>query len=1033
METSIVLKLINETKAGLNQVQNDLAGVNTSAKSVEKSFNSAKQALGAFVALFAGNEVLNFVNTIQTLDNRLKLVTNSSADLNAQYRELFKVAQETRAPLSETINLYSRLAQNQDVVGVSGRQLTDVVKAFNLSLAISGTSGGEAASAILQFSQAMQSGKLQGDEFRAMAEANPKFLKILSETTGIAREELKKLGSEGFLKSTVLAQALIDALPQLQAEMANTSTTVGQAITQMSNEFQRLGRDFLESSGASELMVTAIKHITDNAENLIPILKVVGVALLALGAYFAPIAAAVFAATAAVVAFADVLGPLLKPVVDAAENALGGLIKTLVGFGASVKALLKLENPFEAFDKATKEYDATAKKTTKSTSDLEKETKNLGDTTKTGTKVSAEMNKKMQESGLTARLAKNEYTDFIEELKQNIVTSRLDSKEKEIQQTVYKALAAEIKRFGGDASKVSETRRKEIEAEVRSIVGLAQAEAAVTEQRKKLIDDLKAKQIEGMTEAERIRNQTQEFNKKYRDLETALETAYLNGSIKSYQEYVTRLKQLNDQKNADMKLADEIFRTDAQTRIRNFQNQVLTEEEKYQQGLKAINDRYNAANMSGTELHQQEILAYKRAMGQKWYDQSRQFQDQELTSYQKYAKDMMELERAKQEGLIQDQQVYDANRRRIEKEYRDATIQEYSNLYGLLSEKLQSMTGVSQKEFGVIRDTVKLVFGVDIDTIIKEGFAAMIRYVLGFRTAATGDLNGIGGIMNSIFSSGGTGVSSVGGFATTAMEIFKGFGTGAMSIFGALGDGIISAFSGIGSVLGNVFSGLGGFLKTNVLDLLGSIGSKALDAISYVGRLIGISGGSSGGSSGGGLTQGLVSAGLDYVTGGLASLVSNIPVVGQVVSGVTNFISSGIKSIGKIFGFSDPRLKTNISPLGDLGGLGVYSYNYKSGYGLGGGQQVGFMSDEVQKVFPNAVKSSGGFDTVDYGQVMQNLAGRSSQPMMICGGGGGDNVQISFTINAVDSRGIQEVLIENKQLITNIVANAVRQKGRSFA
>jgi len=46
--------------------------------------------------------------------------------------------------------------------------------------------------------------------------------------------------------------------------------------------------------------------------------------------------------------------------------------------------------------------------------------------------------------------------------------------------------------------------------------------------------------------------------------------------------------------------------------------------------------------------------------------------------------------------------------------------------------------------------------------------------------------------------------------------------------------------------------------------------------------------------------------------------------------------------------------------------------------------------------------------------------------------GGGGPVNVNFTINAVDSKSIDQLLVDRKPLITNIVRNAVAQQGRRF-
>jgi hypothetical protein len=71
---------------------------------------------------------------------------------------------------------------------------------------------------------------------------------------------------------------------------------------------------------------------------------------------------------------------------------------------------------------------------------------------------------------------------------------------------------------------------------------------------------------------------------------------------------------------------------------------------------------------------------------------------------------------------------------------------------------------------------------------------------------------------------------------------------------------------------------------------------------------------------------------------------------------------------------SDRRVKQNIELVRTRrDGLGVYIFEYKPEYRAqwGEGQQVGFMADEVQKVYPEAVhQHPDGYLVVDYAKVM---------------------------------------------------------------
>jgi hypothetical protein len=88
-----------------------------------------------------------------------------------------------------------------------------------------------------------------------------------------------------------------------------------------------------------------------------------------------------------------------------------------------------------------------------------------------------------------------------------------------------------------------------------------------------------------------------------------------------------------------------------------------------------------------------------------------------------------------------------------------------------------------------------------------------------------------------------------------------------------------------------------------------------------------------------------------------------------------NSMTSGLMGLAGagMMAFSDVRLKQNIQPVGVLAnGLTLYSYEYIDEVKLhplaGEGMQVGVMAQEVEQVFPYAVKTlDDGYKVVDYG------------------------------------------------------------------
>ena len=109
-------------------------------------------------------------------------------------------------------------------------------------------------------------------------------------------------------------------------------------------------------------------------------------------------------------------------------------------------------------------------------------------------------------------------------------------------------------------------------------------------------------------------------------------------------------------------------------------------------------------------------------------------------------------------------------------------------------------------------------------------------------------------------------------------------------------------------------------------------------------------------------------AGPDILGATQAQYSSDLANVNSQNAASGNFMN-GLMGLGSAAIYrSDERLKENIKKIGSLeNGLNLYSYNYKDGYDLPEGKQVGVMAQEVEKVIPEAViTENDGFKSVNY-------------------------------------------------------------------
>src|SRR5690606_21511352 len=100
-----------------------------------------------------------------------------------------------------------------------------------------------------QLSQAMASGRLQGDEFRSIMENAPMLADAIARYLGVSKGELRDLSSEGALTADVIKNALFNAADDINAKFAEMPMTFGAMFQKVKNEaFKAFGPVFQQMS-----------------------------------------------------------------------------------------------------------------------------------------------------------------------------------------------------------------------------------------------------------------------------------------------------------------------------------------------------------------------------------------------------------------------------------------------------------------------------------------------------------------------------------------------------------------------------------------------------------------------------------------------------------------------------------------------------------------------------------------------------------------------------------------------------------------
>ena len=318
------------------QATRSLQAVQNKTKNLNAGIGRLRGAIASIgIGLLAKNAIQTSAS-FEKLNVRLGLLTKAngtfarSQEIAAEAQKLFGLS-ATEA-LEGITNITARLQP----LGVGVEDIRTTFIGFNTAAKLAGASAMESSAAFRQLAQALGSGRLQGDEFRSIAEQVPTILAPIAAELGTTVGGLKKFASEGKLTSDVVIRALkkveLDGAASLKALLENDPTQVFKNFSNATEDLSRAFGDLLKPAALTatkELtkFVTVVTEFVQTDAGQATLL-IVGIAAAAKA-----LAVAVPIASAAVVAFTAKIAALKIAVLG-----LSGAIAA-TGIGAFVIAL----------------------------------------------------------------------------------------------------------------------------------------------------------------------------------------------------------------------------------------------------------------------------------------------------------------------------------------------------------------------------------------------------------------------------------------------------------------------------------------------------------------------------------------------------------------------------------------------------------------------------------------------------------------------------------------------------------------------
>ncbi|WFF39297.1 tape measure protein [Moraxella nasibovis] len=262
-----------QASQGVDKLAQSTRKLGDSADYTNKLLGGLKGMMAGYFSLAGLGSVLKTADAMQTQNAQIKQVTESTEQYIAVKKQLFQIAQSTHQDIEATTTAYTNNARSLQHLGKNQAEILKFTESVSLAMAVGGKSAQEQASALVQLGQAMQSGVLQGDEFRSIAENAPILLDLVAQSLNKTRAEVKELASDGKISAEVIYNAMAGASEELKAKYAAMPVTMNQALTTVQNQYKRLVDEFMNGTGGlSEKIASAILWVNEHFNSIIPTL-----------------------------------------------------------------------------------------------------------------------------------------------------------------------------------------------------------------------------------------------------------------------------------------------------------------------------------------------------------------------------------------------------------------------------------------------------------------------------------------------------------------------------------------------------------------------------------------------------------------------------------------------------------------------------------------------------------------------------------------------------------------------------------------
>ena len=260
------LLLIEIREDGARVVKRKISDIGTAGDKTTDIMGKLKTVLAGLVSAKVLRDTVMLADAYANMLNRLRVVTDSTWELERAMEGVFQMSRETRTSMEANIDMFARIAINTKQMGLQYKEMIRFAKQLNHAIILSGVTAREAQWGMVQFSQALASNALRGDELRAILEQLPVVTDVISAHFKVTRGELRELGFQGLITADKIIKAFEEAEESLATRFGKRIPTIDQGMTVLRSAILKFVGDMDQAIQGTSTLARGLLWLADNME-----------------------------------------------------------------------------------------------------------------------------------------------------------------------------------------------------------------------------------------------------------------------------------------------------------------------------------------------------------------------------------------------------------------------------------------------------------------------------------------------------------------------------------------------------------------------------------------------------------------------------------------------------------------------------------------------------------------------------------------------------------------------------------------------